>query len=259
MWAAAFSLGPARPADAKRAGTTGPPAGGLPVRHVRRRQPGRWAPDRHRRVPGDSTGSDRASAPTGPPAPSTVRIGRQSSRPITALAVVALMVAASALVGVVGGQALPLASGEHRFDPRDVLAPPITSTDTLTPLSQLKSQLTEDPPRALFTVRLASGPVEQVDRVRTAALDVLRRHHLDLGGHLPRGRQPPHRRPRADPRQTGDSAHRTQGAHRPVSPGHRLAVATGHGPGHAWPVRGRPRLGRGGQHRRRPPTDSATR
>lgn len=101
----------------------------------------------------------------------TIQIGRRSSRPITALAAVALVVAASALFGVVGGHALPLASGEHRFDPRDLVSPPVTSTDTLTPLSQLKSQLTEVPPRMLFTVRIQSGPAELVDRVRTAALD----------------------------------------------------------------------------------------
>ncbi|NUT52914.1 MAG: hypothetical protein HOV94_37350 [Saccharothrix sp.] len=57
------------------------------------------------------------------------------------------MVAASALFGLAGGQFAPLASGEHRFDPRDVLAPPIVHTDTLTPLAQLKKQLNESPPR----------------------------------------------------------------------------------------------------------------
>lgn len=102
----------------------------------------------------------------------TVRIEQQSSRPIAALVIVGLMVAASALFGIVGGQALPLASGEHRFDPRDVLAPPVTSTDTLTPLAQLKSQLNEVPPRTLFTVRTDLESSAQVDRVRTAALDV---------------------------------------------------------------------------------------
>ncbi|MET9632615.1 DUF3488 and transglutaminase-like domain-containing protein [Lentzea sp. NPDC006480] len=101
----------------------------------------------------------------------TVHVERQTSKPAVALVVAALMVAASALLGVVGGQVLPLASGEHRLDPRDLLAPPVLHTDTLTPLAQLKKQLTETPPRALFTVRTAPESASQIDRVRTAALD----------------------------------------------------------------------------------------
>lgn len=102
----------------------------------------------------------------------TVRIERQSSKPAVALVVAAAMVAASALFGVVGGQLLPLASGDHRFDPRDLLAPPVLSTDALTPLAQLKKQLNESPSRTLFTVRMDDESVSQVDRVRTAALDM---------------------------------------------------------------------------------------
>jgi transglutaminase-like putative cysteine protease len=102
---------------------------------------------------------------------SAVRVERQSPRPLVALAVVALMVAAAALFGVVGGQVPLLASGAHRFDVRDLLAPPVTGSDTLTPLAQLKRQLNEDPPRTLFTVRLEGEFSAEVDRVRTAALD----------------------------------------------------------------------------------------
>ncbi|SMD21023.1 transglutaminase TgpA family protein [Lentzea albidocapillata] len=102
---------------------------------------------------------------------SGVRVERQSSRPVVASVVVALMIGAAALFGVVGGQVSPLATGQHRFDVRDVLAPPVTSTDTLTPLAQVKRQLSEDPPRTLFTVRLENDSTSQVDRVRTAALD----------------------------------------------------------------------------------------
>ncbi|MEV6236938.1 transglutaminaseTgpA domain-containing protein [Lentzea sp. NPDC051838] len=100
----------------------------------------------------------------------TVRVERQSTSPVAALVVVGSVVAASALFGVAGGQFSSLASGEHRFDPRDVLAPPIVRTDTLTPLSQLKKQLNESPPRTLFTVRTDSEST-RIDRVRTAALD----------------------------------------------------------------------------------------
>ncbi|MGW6930006.1 transglutaminase family protein [Lentzea sp. NPDC054927] len=102
----------------------------------------------------------------------TVRVEGQSPRSIAALATAALLVVVSALLGVAGGQALPLASGEHRFDPRDRLAPAITSTDTVSPLSRVKGQLRETPARTLFTVRVARQDVDRIDRVRTAALDV---------------------------------------------------------------------------------------
>lgn len=102
----------------------------------------------------------------------TVRVERQSARSITAFGVVGLMLAGSALFGFAGGRVLPVASGDHRFDVRDVLAPPISSTDTLTPLARLKSQLAEEPARELFTVRLDLDSYTNVDRIRTAALDV---------------------------------------------------------------------------------------
>ncbi|RDI19239.1 transglutaminase family protein [Lentzea flaviverrucosa] len=102
---------------------------------------------------------------------SPVRTGRPSGRPVVALALVAAMVAASALSGVVGGQVLPFASGAHRFDPRDVLAPPVLGTDTLTPLAELKKQLNENPPRPLFVVRTDAATASKFDRIRTAALD----------------------------------------------------------------------------------------
>ncbi|MEU0880557.1 DUF3488 and transglutaminase-like domain-containing protein [Lentzea sp. NPDC005914] len=101
----------------------------------------------------------------------SVRVERRSATPVVALVTAALMVAASALIGVVGGRVLPLASGDHRFDPRDVLAPPITSTNALTPLAQLKKQLYESPPRSLFTVRTAPGSASKITRVRIAALE----------------------------------------------------------------------------------------
>lgn len=101
----------------------------------------------------------------------TVRIERLSARPVVTLVVVTSVVAASTLFGVAAGQVLPLASGDHRFDPRDLLAPPVTTTDMLTPLAQLKKQLNESPPRSLFIVRTDPDSAKQIDRVRTAALD----------------------------------------------------------------------------------------
>ncbi|MEU3642825.1 transglutaminaseTgpA domain-containing protein [Lentzea sp. NPDC034063] len=100
-----------------------------------------------------------------------VRIDRRSPRSLTALSAAVLVVVVSALLGAAGGQVLPIASGDHRFDPRDLIAPPVTTTDALTPLARLKSQLRESPARDLFTVRLDVESYTQVDRIRTAALD----------------------------------------------------------------------------------------
>ncbi|KJK45102.1 hypothetical protein UK23_27190 [Lentzea aerocolonigenes] len=101
----------------------------------------------------------------------SVRVERRSSKPVAALLVVGSVVAASALFGVAGGQFSHLATGEHRFDLRDMLAPPVVGTDTLTPLAQLKKQLNESPPRTLFTVRTDAESAALISRVRTAALD----------------------------------------------------------------------------------------
>ncbi|MFI2758912.1 DUF3488 and transglutaminase-like domain-containing protein [Streptomyces echinatus] len=76
------------------------------------------------------------------------------------------------VVGVVLSQAVPLATGSNRFDPRDVVSVPVEVEDTLTPLATLKSQLQEKKPRELFTVRVDGNPLGgRLDRVRTAALD----------------------------------------------------------------------------------------
>lgn len=74
-----------------------------------------------------------------------------------------------ALLGVLGGLYLPLASGAHRFDLRALLPPPVRVTDMLTPLARLKGQLRAEPPRRLFTVRIDGGA--RVDRIGVAALD----------------------------------------------------------------------------------------
>ncbi|WP_439656049.1 transglutaminaseTgpA domain-containing protein [Lentzea sp. HUAS TT2] len=101
----------------------------------------------------------------------TGRGGRRTTKPAVALGLVVLTVAASALFGVVGGKSAPLASGEHRFDIRDVLAPPVALTDTITPLSQVRRQLNENPPRTLFTVRLEGEATGLVTHLRTATLE----------------------------------------------------------------------------------------
>lgn len=95
----------------------------------------------------------------------------QSRRRPRSFVTLGLTITAIVLSGIVGGQAVPLASGQHRFDPRELRPPPITLTDILTPLAMLKPQLTENPPRALFTVQIDPEDAEHVDQLRTAALD----------------------------------------------------------------------------------------
>jgi transglutaminase-like putative cysteine protease len=84
-----------------------------------------------------------------------------------AFGVPVVLVAAAA--GLAGMHYLPLATGQHRFDPRTVLPVQLDIGDTISPLATLKSQL-RAPAHDLFTVRFTGDPAG-VDRVRTAALD----------------------------------------------------------------------------------------
>ncbi|MBP2329531.1 transglutaminase-like putative cysteine protease [Kibdelosporangium banguiense] len=138
-----------------------------------------------------------AIAPSAPPAAAFVVallfVGRQSGNQTTGVAV--LLVAVLLLIllradrprramagafafgvptiavivslGILAGQALPLASGDHRFDIRTLYQQPMQITDARSPLAALKVQLRENPPRRLFTVTVDGKPV---DRIRTAAL-----------------------------------------------------------------------------------------
>nr|WP_084424805.1 transglutaminaseTgpA domain-containing protein [Kibdelosporangium aridum] len=72
-----------------------------------------------------------------------------------------------AALGIGVGLITPLSRGDDRFDPRDLHKAPLWIADTLTPLAEIKSQLREQPPRQLFTVR--TDPA--VDRIRTATLN----------------------------------------------------------------------------------------
>jgi transglutaminase-like putative cysteine protease len=101
----------------------------------------------------------------------TVPSGPRPWRRTRPILTAGLTLTGTVLCGVLGGQALPLASGQHRFDPRDLRPPPITLADTLTPLTTLKPQLTQNPPRPLFTVRINQENAARVSQVRTAALD----------------------------------------------------------------------------------------
>jgi transglutaminase superfamily protein/transglutaminase TgpA-like protein len=93
-------------------------------------------------------------------------IGRRKVAGLT-LGVPVILVAVAA--GLVGAQALPLATGDDRFDLREVVPVPLDIGDGLSPLSTLKGQLRE-PQHDLFTVGV-SGDTADIDRVRTVTLD----------------------------------------------------------------------------------------
>lgn len=81
------------------------------------------------------------------------------------------IVLAAALVGIGGVGLVPVATGDERFDPREVIPLPLKLQDTITPLATLKSQL-RDPQRELFTVRIDNNDTGAgIDRVHTAVLD----------------------------------------------------------------------------------------
>ncbi|WP_028048496.1 transglutaminaseTgpA domain-containing protein [Cellulomonas sp. URHD0024] len=79
---------------------------------------------------------------------------------------VALVVAvAAALVLTV-----PIVPGTHRADPRDSHKPQIDQSFGLSPLVELKPQMT-GPSSALYTVSVTGPGADRVDRIRLAALD----------------------------------------------------------------------------------------
>lgn len=78
----------------------------------------------------------------------------------------AVLIAGS--VGVAAGQLLPVASGEDRFQLREVVPVELDIEDHLSPLVTMKGQL-QKPGTDLFTVQV--DPAESVDRLRTATLE----------------------------------------------------------------------------------------
>jgi transglutaminase-like putative cysteine protease len=113
---------------------------------------------------GDHRGTPAATRAGAAPSGRAALLGRVAF----GLPIVALVSA----LGVAGAAALPIATGEHRFDPRRLRDQPLEVDDTLSPLVQLKGQLETRPPVKLFTVTLqASTRGAPVDRLRTAALD----------------------------------------------------------------------------------------
>ncbi|MBD7918585.1 transglutaminase domain-containing protein [Cellulomonas sp. Sa3CUA2] len=79
--------------------------------------------------------------------------------------------AAVVALAAFGASALPLADGSGRADPRSVYAPPVQVDQGLSPLVQVRPQLT-DSPVPLYRVRVRTdGDPADVSRVRLTALD----------------------------------------------------------------------------------------
>ncbi|WP_030437751.1 transglutaminaseTgpA domain-containing protein [Actinoplanes subtropicus] len=98
--------------------------------------------------------------------------GRRSSaamRPAAAGYVVAALGLAAALPFAVSRAD---GDGERRADPRPLRAAPLSVPETITPLSAVRAQLIEDPPRVLFDVDpLPGADLRGLVGIRTAALD----------------------------------------------------------------------------------------
>ncbi|RLK53591.1 transglutaminaseTgpA domain-containing protein [Actinokineospora cianjurensis] len=73
-----------------------------------------------------------------------------------------------ATLGAAVAWAVPVATGEDRFDPRTLRPPPVTLSTDLTPLARVKAQLREPAPRPLFDIEVDGA---EQSLVRTSALD----------------------------------------------------------------------------------------
>ncbi|ADP79444.1 DUF3488 and transglutaminase-like domain-containing protein [Pseudofrankia inefficax] len=94
---------------------------------------------------------------------------RVVARGAGALSVGLPVVALIAAVGTLAATLVPV--GGTRYDPREHWHPPVDDVAVLSPLVQVRSQLSTTPPRTLFTVRIAAGAGRlPVDRIRVAAL-----------------------------------------------------------------------------------------
>jgi hypothetical protein len=75
-----------------------------------------------------------------------------------------------AVLAVVASSFLPVADGSDRVDPRALYRQPFELSRTLSPLTQVRPQLT-DPDEPLFRVEVRGDTGRPLDRVRIAALD----------------------------------------------------------------------------------------
>jgi hypothetical protein len=75
-----------------------------------------------------------------------------------------------AVLAVVAGWFLPIADGSDRADPRALYSPPFQLSRTLSPLGQVRPQLT-GPDEPLFRVQVRGDTGRPLERVRIAALD----------------------------------------------------------------------------------------
>jgi hypothetical protein len=116
-------------------------------------------------TPGPANGN--GAGPGRHPGPGTGR-GARSRPPAGRLAFGLPIVALVATAGSLGARLVP--ARRDRVDPRELRHERLSIDDTLSPLVRLKAQLRAERPDELFRVEV-DGPLDGVDRVRTAALE----------------------------------------------------------------------------------------
>jgi transglutaminase-like putative cysteine protease len=82
----------------------------------------------------------------------------------------AALIAVIAGAGLLGALAAPVIGAAQRFNPRDLLIPPVRPQEALNPLSEVRAQLRISPPRKLFTITI-SGANDPGDLIQTVALN----------------------------------------------------------------------------------------
>lgn len=80
-------------------------------------------------------------------------------------------VVAVAAAAITAGALLPVPGDRERVDPRSYYDPGFTLRSTLSPLVQVRPQVTADPVQDLFTVEVRNDTEPPLDRVRVAGLD----------------------------------------------------------------------------------------
>jgi Transglutaminase-like superfamily/TgpA N-terminal domain/Domain of unknown function (DUF4129) len=90
--------------------------------------------------------------------------------PIRAGAIRIVLLAAVAGAGLLGALASGPVDAAQRYNPRDLLTPPLRLDQSFNALSEVRAQLRISPARKLFTITI-SGARDPVDRVQTVALE----------------------------------------------------------------------------------------
>lgn len=99
-------------------------------------------------------------------------LGAQRRHSVTGRVLVGLpAVALIAAAAVLGGLFLPIADGQERADPRALIMPDLQVVAGLSPLVEVRPQLSDPTPQTLFEVTVPAEQQNPITHVRIAALD----------------------------------------------------------------------------------------